>query len=792
MGYILGINSSHDPSVCLLKDDKLIAAIEEERLNLDKHSALIKISTVGSRSLIKYLPFLSINYVLDCAGIGIDDVDEIIINDCDMVIHNATLSTLEYLKSVIPVKDKSKIKYLTPSSHHLMHAYNAYYQSKFTESIIVVVDSFSGKDLTKKDDKGVYETIFYAKNNEIKEIYKREKLPGEMGIGALYQFFCKLLDFNTKLSYDAPYNYFKIGFDEAGKLMGLASYGKDVYSDTITKVKDGELNIKIKDLYDFGIKHNIVEEILYPENLSNLSLVPGQQLIMPNKTYSDYTKEIAQNYAYFAQKELERAMEFFVEKADGLVNCNNVCIAGGVALNCLANGKLYKKYINKNFFIPFAPADNGNALGACFYGYAEQNNNIAGIKESKIQFKNLTPFLGKPYQINKEEILEAAEMHGFDRDSLTVVELKNEELAQTVAEYLKEEFIVALIEGGSEFGPRALGHRSILASPIKKETKDYLNLYIKKREWFRPLAPVLLEDYKNVYFEAENADSPYMSKVVQLREEYSFISAIKNIDESSRIQTVNKDYNGVLKDIITAFGKMSDVYMLLNTSLNYKGLPILENPLDIFAIYEDIPVDIIVINNYLIYDKEIIHNLMIYDALKDDTKIELANDMLNSSNYYRASRIFEDLYVKTNNPLFLFEVFKILFNLINEEKRIEGIYKALSQHSSVIFERIKGSLVEQELRVFLGVYQMVHYDNNTDSYGLNSMINENSVRTIAMIFMKVLAYAKMECPKSIQSENTKIFIEKLLPYTVDLDVFQSIMKIMKQEKDKKVLEVVES
>ncbi|MDP2924684.1 MAG: carbamoyltransferase C-terminal domain-containing protein [Candidatus Omnitrophota bacterium] len=725
--YYLGINSSHDASVCLFRKNTLISAIEEERLNKDKHSVCWKVSNIGR--VIRTLPYSAISYVLQEAGIGLDEVDNIYVNDCDLLGTSSIKTVAEYLlPALLPVKDKSKIIFIPPSAHHLMHAYNAHYLSPFKESVILVVDAYASGDENKKRS---FETIFYAKNNKIEEIYSRVSEKGEMGIGAFYQFFCKLLNFNARLNGGLSNNYFEMGHDEPGKLMALASYGRLYFAEKIVKKNRGLLSIRTRDLYEFALKYNLVKEVADPRLFDKLDMTASQRLLTPSKILTDYSDEFVQNLAYFAQRQLEDAMFILIDIADRIKKSNNLCISGGVALNCLANGKIKARYKNKSIYIPFAPADNGNAIGSCFYAYARNNKSTR-----KFIFHNTSPFLGRKYRVGFSEIIHNAQKAGLSikKENLFVEKLSKKILAKKIAQFLYDDMIIAFITGGSEFGPRALGHRSILASPFDETTRDYLNLFVKNREWFRPFAPVVLSSHKDIYFETHGIKDSNMAFTVDLKKKFSYFSAIKNKDNTSRIQIVDSRDKGLLVGAIKEFGSITGGYLLLNTSCNIKGLPIIEHPMEIFYLYKKMPVDIIVIDDILIIPAyDIFQEFTRYKegVLDITSKEKLAGRFFESGNYFRAKIMYRKIFEITNKLEHLLDVFKSLLFLPYSDELKRGFYELKRKRRFFLTGRFAKDVIE-EYFIYMALYEICYGRGTADIAGLHRLIskkqNENKKR----------------------------------------------------------------
>ncbi len=745
--YILGINTSHNSSACLLKDKTICSAIEEERLNKDKYSVSFKI--VNARNMPrKLLPYLSISYLLREANTGLDDLDKIYITDCDLLDTQTITAAEQLLKQLLPVKDKSKIFFIPPSKHHLVHAYNAYYLSKFSESLILVMDAYVSEDDTRRR---VFESAFYAKDNEITEIFTRDCDKGELGIGALYQFFCKLLDFNFPLWGELGYNYFGLGIDQAGKLMGLAAYGRNSFFDDIVKKRNGKLSIRIKDLYNFALKYSLIRKIANPGYLDEMIMSTKQKLFMPSRVLTDYSDKFVQNLAYFAQRQLEKAILILIESVKRIRSSNNLCLSGGVALNCLANGVIKEKNKNMSIYVPFAPADNGNAIGACFWGYTQSRR-----LRKKCSFKNRTPFLGKEYILSHRDVLLAAQQARLNIKNFYINKLSKAKLAQSVVEFLNQDMIVAFINGASEFGPRALGHRSILANPFSETAKKYLNQFIKKREFFRPFAPAVLSGHKDLYFLTRGLESPHMSFSVKLKNKFRHLYAIKNVDNSSRLQTVDKRNNELFARVIKKFAEKTGVALLLNTSCNPRGFPLIENPLEILYLYRQFPVDIIVIDQMLIIPEyEITRDLIRYrnGELNDKAKEKLADSLYQRENYFRAQDIYEELFTKSKQNLYLFKIFKCLF-MSPRSTELQRLFQRLINLKRNFLNNSYGEDIGNEYRIFMGLYELFYREGQSNCFRLDKLIgSQGSIKkrkvTARQIFNCIISIAILPGNKNL-------------------------------------------
>ena len=313
--------------------------------------------------------------------------------------------------------------------------------------------------------------------------------------------------------------------------------------------------------------------------------IPNKK-IYPKVTYnSDFYSKACVAGIY--QREQERVSIMLANKAKKLTGSNNVCVAGGSFLNCNSNEKILNSGIFENsYFIPPAD-DSGIPLGCAWYAYQE----LIDIQETEI----FSPYIGKPYSrlevieaINKHKILEFKEYDNMD------------ELTEDVSNYLVNNMVIGWYQGGSEIGPRALGNRSILASPITSWMTGHINADIKKREWYRPFAPAVLFEHQKDIFESD-VYSPYMLVTTSVKEEWrNKIPAVTHIDYSSRHQSVTESNNNKFYNLITSFYNKTGVPVLLNTSFNGPKEPIVESPYDAIRTFLETGLDHVVINNFLI------------------------------------------------------------------------------------------------------------------------------------------------------------------------------------------------
>lgn len=533
MANIIGIGGSlHDFSACLIEENSRIIAIEDERISKMRYS-------IGEEE-----PHVkSFLYCLKNAGLSSEDIDAIIGDD---MISDSFF--------------KDRIK----PNHHLSHIYSTFFTSKFSESAILILDGVGSLYGSVKEEVRETTTYAYGKNNHIEIIGKVFGFPSTIrclpstprvrcnSLGEFYRAITEIIGF---------------GFLQAGKTMGLHPYGDSRFiDDMLTFVKfgsNGQFEIIIEG--EKGL-------IKYIQNILNGS-------------YSEDIFLVKASIANAAQIILETVLAHCLDYLWRKCKTDNLCLAGGVVLNSVANGKIHSISNFKNIHITSSPGDNGVAIGSAIYG--KLLNQSASILP--IRFV-ISPYLGALY--TTAEILKALNYAGLNYFTQTNPE-------RFIASNLYKGLIVACFQGKSEFGPRALGNRSIFADPRKKSMKDRINV-IKGREWFRPVAPVITEDSYMDYF-----DAPCLSQCMQfvfpIKENYlNHLEGCVHIDGSARVQSVGKNDNPFLYGLLIEFQQLSGFPILINTSFNIAGKPIVETPLDAIQAFINSEIDILVIDEFIV------------------------------------------------------------------------------------------------------------------------------------------------------------------------------------------------
>ncbi len=542
MSIILGLNCYHaDSSACLIVNGKLEFAIEEERLNRKKHTS--------------DLPILSIKECLKQTGINENEITDIAFNTKP---NSNFFKKLKFLIKKFNFKNNFVKRYLDKKilndvfkknlklnknvkfhfvEHHTSHISSAFYASKFDKAIGLSIDG-SG-DFTSM-------MISECSRKEIK-IKKRVFFPDSLGI--FYHAMTQFIGFKN--------------FGDEYKMMGLASYGKPIYFE---KIKEN-LFIKSKELFKLNLDYFDHQKINFNYSHINSTLIPNiynknLEILFQKETMSVAETDFKKNFASSVQKVYEYYFKKILNNIDLSSFSKNIVFAGGCTLNSTANNFLIKKN-KQNIFIPTAPGDNGGCLGAAFYICKEnvKNNN----------FDN--PYLGNSYK--NIEILET--LKKYDDKIIFKIFEKDIEKYETASNLLINKGVIGWFQGKMEFGPRALGNRSILADPRNTNVKELINLKIKRRENFRPFAPSVLSNLQSEWFE-ESYDNIYMSSVMTpIKSKAHLIPGVVHIDNTSRVQTVFKDKNENFYNLINNFYLKTKVPMLLNTSFN-ENEPIVRTP----------------------------------------------------------------------------------------------------------------------------------------------------------------------------------------------------------------------
>lgn len=551
MKVALGIHIGHDRCVCLIKDGKVIADLAQERLDRIKHSQSMSIPYETIDALLQYCDLK----ITDISCIGLSHV----------AIEGDAVTDL-YKKDFFDHYQCPYVPFYFVR-HHNAHAYAVYFSSGFQDSLVLVADG--GGDFT--NGKQESETMYIAQNGIITVVSRRLQ---NIAVRHMKDPINHLLPFmpdyvqNLEMSLARKYSQvthllgFKSG--EEGKTMGLASYGKPVMDFT---------NLDFKDL-NFSLTYgDIIREIFALQNLSG-------------KSFQDFLDDRKADIASTVQNYVEKALISIVKAFLLKYPVKNICFSGGIFLNCLTNHKICEQCNVDRVFILPASGDDGQALGSAYFAYVQQY----GWKQT---FDISLPYLGLSY--TEQSIAETIKSKNLKFEKYDDVSL-----AKQIAFYINENKIIALHRGRTEIGPRALCHRSILANPSNPDMKDILNQRVKHREEFRPFAPTVTSEEQFKYFNLK-CSSEYMLLAATVKEEYrSYLSSITHIDGTARIQSVSKEQEPFIHLLLEEVKKLTGFPVLLNTSFNVAGQPIVESPLDAVNTFLTTNIDILVIGNYII------------------------------------------------------------------------------------------------------------------------------------------------------------------------------------------------
>lgn len=536
-----------DAGACLLEDGNIVVAIAEERLTRVKHAS----------SIVN-----SINYCLDCGKLSTDEVDMFVFSVC-----GCQTVSVDYIQEILKVSgfEIPQNKIQVCPSHHLSHAASAYYPSGFEESIILVADRdgsvLDGEDPVPYANSVEHISYYIGKGTQIELIDRDEFFYGDVGVGKAYSYVTSWLGFD--------------GHNHAGKTMALAAYGdsSNLYPAHFFDFEENKIHCLLEPLEDN--KSLAVRRMIY--KMAGLDIGAGGDY-RQSKYAADVARLVQDNMEEAILKKLE-----YLRKKTGI---SKLCFAGGVALNCKMNYEIYKHRIFSDIFIQPAAGDTGQCLGNALYGYHI-------LKGGRNRYAMHNAYFGKAY--SSQDIQTAIREFG---SRFEVVRPEN--VYSYTAQQLIENKIVAWFQGRSEFGPRALGNRSILANPAIRDMKNILNARVKFRESFRPFGASVMKDEACKYFDID-IDSPYMLFATKVFEDrIKDISSVVHVDSSCRIQTVDRDNNPEFYRLLFEFRKISQIPILINTSFNIRGEPIVETPEDAIKCFASTNIDCLVLGNYVL------------------------------------------------------------------------------------------------------------------------------------------------------------------------------------------------
>ena len=561
---ILGINYSNDAAATLLEDGKIVCAIKEERLSRIKHD--------------RSFPVLAIEAALATGKIDLMDLDAVAVF-WNPAIHLQSMNyrfsglprhhieflynipnnlfrwvndDVDYMEQVFHFKTGRKLRVFYVN-HHAAHAAGALFRSPFNESAIVTVDGYGERDST---------VIWDGSGNTLKRLWHQEY---PHSIGSFYAAITQYLGFRPNSG--------------EGKVMGLASYGAPIYKDDLSRV----LRLK-KDGFEVDLsyfRYYMDSPRRYSDKLTAL-LGPARSPEQP--VFPKY-----EDIAASTQSIVEDALISLVRQARRLTNRENLSMAGGVTLNCAANGRIISDAAFKNYFFQPASCDGGSSMGAALYVY----HVIMGYPRQEIVTGS--DYLG--IEFGQDEIDRALKIAGLRP-------VATQDPVSKAAQLLSKGFIGGTFQGRDEFGPRSLGNRSIIADPRSSKMKDILNARVKFREPFRPFAPSILFEHLHDYFD-DATESPFMMRIFKTSSAMiSRAAAVTHVDGGARVQTVRQHQNPHYYRLIREFGDLTGTPMLLNTSFNIRGEPIVHTPREALQCFLTTDMDFLLIGDRLLVKRQ--------------------------------------------------------------------------------------------------------------------------------------------------------------------------------------------
>jgi carbamoyltransferase len=566
--YVLGLNTyDHDVSACLLRDGAIAFAIAKERITRVKHAS----------GFYKEV----IDYCLEAEGITLDDVD-LIVRNCYILPVPELEERLVYFDApgFLPEFERGEAAKhplyrsgqdrVVTISHHLAHAYSAFAASPFEEGVVMIVD---GVGSYQSDVMEAYpatdtatplarESESYYKFKGV-ELECLKKVWMEPDRGFLSDEFYTMPGLGALYSRASTYIFGD--WNKCGELMGLAPYGRHDQVKHLLELTDGKLQVPrwtddFKEPYIF--------------DGSNWEKSPSM------RHWEDL--------AWRVQDDTENVLLGRARWLRETTGAKNLCMAGGVALNCVANGRVAREAGFDNVWIQPAAGDDGIAIGCAYYGWLK-------ILKQRRSFVMDHSYVGKPY--SEQEAASALQKFLV---RIQVDAKRSENVCRDTAKLLADQRVIGWFQDRSEFGPRALGNRSLLADPRKPEMKDILNSRVKHRQAFRPFAPIVLAERMKDVFEGEE-DSPFMLIAKPVRPEWcDKIPAIVHVDGTARVQTVREATNPMLYRLLKEFEALTGVPVLINTSFNIKGEPIVETPRDAMRCFLTTGIDHLVLHDTLV------------------------------------------------------------------------------------------------------------------------------------------------------------------------------------------------
>ncbi|MEN4487801.1 carbamoyltransferase family protein [Mycolicibacterium cosmeticum] len=554
----LGLNILHDTSAAIVVDGELICAVEEERFNGDRHTAAFPNSAMEyclNQAGIRWEELAGVGLTFDYEQFRNNEnpFDQNLIDHDDLTAEGLELIKKLNLQTWLEARAQLERNGLGDARyfrHHLTHAACGYYLSGYTEANVLVMDGRGEREAT---------TLWHAYGTEINHL---ESYPVAESLGHLYTYVTSLCGLYKPSGRTENAGHLgSIGNE--GKTMGLSAYGSGKIS------------------FDDVISYDSVRYHINHDKLREFD---------PYKVPLGSPNQNSRELAYGAQKSLEEVYRFLAARLTSLTGCRQFVLAGGVALNCNANGMLAGSVLADKVFIPPAAHDAGAAIGAAFLQWVEHSGQAPRVPADQI-------YLG--HEIDKDSVADAVASSGVIRTATV------RDPAKIAATAIAQGLIVGWCQGRMEFGPRALGNRSILADPRDPEVPGKVNSRVKFREPWRPFGPSVLAEQNAEWFEPA-IDSPYMLLSLSVRpERRGAVPAITHVDGSARVQTVTEDANPLYYRLIDYFRQITGVPIVLNTSLNIRGEPIARTPNDAIRCFTDSGLDVLVIADQVLWKDDV-------------------------------------------------------------------------------------------------------------------------------------------------------------------------------------------
>lgn len=549
----VGFHIGHDRSVSVVQDGILVAHLAQERVDRIKHSSSISFPRQALFSILDYL------------GAEIGDIGTFGITYGFVQIDRILLGLAEDLRAEFGLGDVP----IHGVGHHLAHAYSAFYTSPFEDAVVFVAD---GAGDLSEDERIEAETAYVGSRSGLAPLWRRlQDIPSSYADRRTFHRldYIPLRDRNKQISIARKYEQFTYSLDfswgQCGKTMGLASYGNPIITlPERSRDPNSGFDLRIVDL---------VEELEVRRQISGLP-------------FGAYVRQERENLAATAQAAIEKVALAMIEHLYHLHPVQNICLAGGLFLNCVLNHKILEKTPFQHLHIVPPAGDDGQSIGAALLAY---ERTFGALRRTSA----VTAYLGPAYS-------RARILSDLEATAMRYEWLNDDALAETMAELLAIGKVGGLLRGRSEAGPRALGHRSILAAPHMATMRDHLNRYVKHREPFRPFAPMVTWERQYDYF-ALRTPSPFMLLSTHVREQYrASLPAITHTDGSARVQAVARESEPFLHHLLGAVERRIGHPVLLNTSFNTAGEPIVETPRDAISAFLRSNLDFLVLENALV------------------------------------------------------------------------------------------------------------------------------------------------------------------------------------------------